>query len=155
MTTYQKIEQAITGSCSHAALPLARVSLFIVYFWFGILKVVDASPANPLVADLLERTLPFIGFNQFIVAFGLFEMLIGIVFLIPRLDKLAIILFVLHMLSTLMPLIMLPAVAWSAPLVPTLEGQYIIKNIALIALAVSIAASHRREHHSSTPTTPA
>jgi uncharacterized membrane protein YkgB len=116
----------------------ARVSFFIVYFWFGILKILYTSPANPLVAELQAKTLPFISFDQFIVFFSLFEMLIGILFLIPKLTRIAFILFIVHMGTTLMPLFLLPKVAWQGFLVPTLEGQYMIKNTILIALASSI-----------------
>lgn len=119
---------------------LARFALFLVYFWFGILKVVAESPANPLVSALLEKTLPFMTFSTFIVLFGLLEVLIGILFLIPKLTRLAVVLLALHMITTLMPLVLLPQVAWSAPFVPTLEGQYMIKNILIIALAVVITS---------------
>lgn len=118
--------------------PFARISLFIVFFWFGILKLVGTSPANPLVADLLERTLPFITFEQFIYFFGSFEMLIGILFLVPGLEFLSLCLLVPHMATTFMPLILLPQVVWEAPFTPTLEGQYIIKNLVLIALASTL-----------------
>lgn len=120
--------------------PLARIAIFVVYFWFGLIKIVAESPANPLIASLLERTLPFVTFEQFIVVFGIYEMIIGLVFLLPGFERLAMVLFVPHMIMTTMPLVLLPAVAWQAPFVPTLEGQYIIKNLALIALATSIAA---------------
>ena len=46
----------------------------------------------------------------------------------------------LHMIMTFMPLFMLPEVTWSAFLVPTLEGQYIIKNLVIISGAIGIAA---------------
>lgn len=127
-----------------AAQWIGRLSLFIVYFWFGILKLVAESPANPLVANLLEKTLPFLTFDQFIIGFGAFEMLIGILFLIPQWTRLAIALFVPHMLTTLLPLFLLPAIAWQAPFVPTLEGQYIIKNVVIIALIISLGASMKR-----------
>ena len=115
-----------------------RVALFIIYAWFGILKVIDASPANSLIADLLEKTLPFITFENFIVIFGLFEVLIGLLFLFTRTRKIALTLFTLHMLMVLAPLVLLPNVAWQSPFIPTLEGQYMIKNIVLIALALFI-----------------
>ena len=51
-------------------LPFGRLALFIVFFWSGILKVFGMSPANPLVGDLLNRTMPFIDFGQFIVFFA-------------------------------------------------------------------------------------
>lgn len=124
-----------------AHFPVARAAIFVVYFWFGILKVTGASPANSLVAGLLEKTLPFITFQQFIVAFGWFEMALGLFFLWPKLDRLSIFLFGVHMVTTLMPLFLLPAVAWQAWFVPTLEGQYIIKNLVLMALVIDIAAN--------------
>jgi uncharacterized membrane protein YkgB len=121
-------------------LPFARMALFIVFFWFGILKVFGLSPANPLVANLLNRTMPFIDFAQFIVLFGLFEMAIGILCLIPRLVRMSMLLLAIHMATTIMPLVLLPEVAWAQPFVPTLEGQYIIKNLAIIAVAISIVS---------------
>ncbi len=114
----------------------ARFSLFLVYFWFGALKVLGTSAANPLVAKLLEKTLPFMTFNTFIIYFGLFEMVIGVLFLIPKLDKVTYVLFALHIFTTVMPLILLPAVTWSGFFVPTMEGQYIIKNAVLVALVI-------------------
>ncbi|MEO6513312.1 MAG: hypothetical protein ABIR37_01360 [Candidatus Saccharimonadales bacterium] len=34
----------------------------------------------------------------------------------------------------------MPELAWVKPLVPTLEGQYIIKNVLLVAIALGVAA---------------
>lgn len=124
-----------------AFFPMARLALFVVYFWFGILKVIGSSPANPLVEALQQQTLPFLTFSQFIIAFGIFEMVIGLAFLIPRLERVAIFLLFLHMITTIMPLVLLPQMAWQERFIPTLEGQYIIKNLALIALAMGIGAN--------------
>ncbi|TSC66184.1 MAG: hypothetical protein G01um101477_179 [Candidatus Doudnabacteria bacterium Gr01-1014_77] len=120
------------------SIPLARFSLFLIYFWFGILKIVSESPANPLVDALLEQTLPFLTFNQFIVCFAIFEMVIGILFLIPKAQKIVVALFFLHMITTVLPLFVLVDQTWQSFLTPTLEGQYIIKNLVLIALVVSL-----------------
>jgi len=121
-------------------MPLARLGLFIVFFWFGALKVVGMSPASSLVQALFERTIHFISFPSFIILFGLFECLIGILFLIKGMERIVIPLFLLHMVTTFLPLFLLPQETWSATMIPTLEGQYIIKNILLIAAAVGIAA---------------
>ena len=43
--------------CRKLAEPLSRIGLFIVFFWFGALKVVGFSPASPLVQNLFEHTL--------------------------------------------------------------------------------------------------
>ncbi len=127
--------------------PLARVSLFVVYFWFGILKILNLSPANPLVMDLQQKTLPFLSFQSFILLFALYEMLIGFLFLFPKATRLVIPLFVIHMGMTLMPLVFLPEIAWQAPFVPTLEGQYMIKNLVLIALALGLASNLKPLKH--------
>jgi uncharacterized membrane protein YkgB len=126
------------------SLPLSRFALFLVYFWFGILKVIDTSPAGPMVLGLLDKTMPFIEPHLFLVGFGLFEMLIGICFLIPRLNRLAIMLVIPHLFSIVLPLFLMASFTWSAPFVPTLEGQYIIKNILILALVVHIASKQSR-----------
>ncbi len=120
---------------------LARVALFVLYFWFGILKVIGQSPASPLVKELLSRTMPFLPFSSFIVLFGLFEIIIAILFIIPGWEKWAITLFASHIIMTALPLFLLPKYIWTHSFVPTLEGQYIIKNLALISCALTIYAS--------------
>lgn len=67
-------------------------------------------------------------------------MIIGISFIIPRLERLAIALLIPHMVMTALPLIFLQAMTWQGFLTPSLEGQYIIKNLVIVALAVGIAA---------------
>jgi len=121
-------------------IPLARCALFFVFFYFGLLKVLSVSPANPLVLELLEKTMPFMPPDQFLVLFGAFEMLIGLLFILPGTERLALGLFAPHMVMTIMPLFLLPQVSWQEPFVPTMEGQYMLKNIVLIALAVVIGS---------------
>ncbi len=122
------------------SVPIARFGLFVIFFWFGILKVIGLSPASPLVQSLFERTISFMSFDTFIVLFGLFECLIGVLFLIRGCERIVIPMLFLHMLTTFMPLFLLPSITWSGFLVPTLEGQYIIKNLVIIATGIGIAA---------------
>ncbi|MCX6703156.1 MAG: hypothetical protein NTV02_00495 [Candidatus Zambryskibacteria bacterium] len=126
--------------CRRLAEPLSRLGLFTVFFWFGALKVLDLSPASPLVQSLFETTMPVMPFSVFMVLFGLLEMLIGIMFLIRGAERAVIPVLFFHMTTTLLPLFLLQSVTWSGFLVPTLEGQYIIKNILIIAAAIGIAA---------------
>ena len=122
------------------AEPCARGALFIIFFWFGLLKVLDISPADPLVAVLLENTLPFVSFEAFRIFFGSYEMLIGLAFLVAGAERFAIALLLPHMLTTFLPLVILSDYTWQSVLVPTFTGQYIIKNLIIIALALSVAA---------------
>jgi len=135
-----KIDIKIIDFFRRVSIPVARFSLFVVFFWFGILKVIGLSPASSLVQNLFEQTVGFMSFGTFIILFGLFECLIGILFVIPGLERVVIPLLFLHMVTTFMPLFVLPAVTWSGFLVPTLEGQYIIKNLLIIAAAIGIAS---------------
>jgi uncharacterized membrane protein YkgB len=122
------------------SLPVARFGLFVVFFWFGILKVLGLSPASSLVQALFEQTISFMSFDVFFLLFGVFECLIGILFIIPRCERVVIPLLFIHMIMTFMPLFILPEITWSGFLVPTLEGQYIIKNLVIIATAFGIAS---------------
>jgi uncharacterized membrane protein YkgB len=120
--------------------PISRISLFIVFFYFGLLKVLNLSPATPLVESLASKTISFLDFNFFIIFFGFFEMMIGLAFVIPKLERLAVFLLGFHMITTFLPLVLLPEVTWINFFVPTLEGQYIIKNLVIISLAFAISA---------------
>ncbi len=122
------------------SVPFARFALFVVFFWFGILKIIGTSPANPMVESLLNATMPFMPYATFIILFSIYEMIIGLAFIIPRLERLAIALLIPHMIMTSLPLIFLPIMTWQGFLTPSLEGQYIIKNLVIIAVAMGIAA---------------
>ncbi len=124
-------------------VPFARFSLFVVYFWFGILKVIDTSPASAMVLTLLDRTMPFMDPATFMLLFGLGETILGILFLFPKLDKITFTLLSLHLITVLMPLVLLPSMIWQRWFVPTLEGQYIIKNILIISAAFTILANRK------------
>lgn len=122
---------------------LSRLAIFLIYFWFGALKVIGQSPANKLVLSLLDKTMPAMEPSLFLILFGLFEMLIGVLFLIPKFQKFALVLLSSHLLMIFSPLVLLPDMTWQKFLVPTLEGQYIIKNLLIIAAAVNIAKGGR------------
>ena len=134
------VDEALVRLFQSISEPLSRYALFLVLFWFGALKVVAVSPASDLVRQLFERTIPIMPFFVFMILFGLLECLIGILFLIRGCERVVIPLLFLHMLTTFFPLVLLPQQTWSGPFIPTLEGQYIIKNTIIIALAIGIAS---------------
>lgn len=136
----KKIDSSLINFFRRVFVPSARIGLFIVFFWFGFLKVIGLSPASGVVQRLFENTVPFMEFSTFLVLFGLFECLIGVLFLIKGMERLVIPLLFIHMFTTFGPLVFLPSETWQSFMVPTLEGQYIIKNVVLIAAAIGIAA---------------
>jgi uncharacterized membrane protein YkgB len=138
--TLQTIDRGIIAFFRRASVPVARFGLFVVFFWFGLLKVLGYSPASGVVQRLFENTIPFMPFSVFLVAFGAFECIIGILFLIKGTERVVIPLLFIHMVTTFGPLVFLPSETWQTFMVPTLEGQYIIKNLVIIAAAIGIAS---------------
>ncbi len=121
-------------------IPLARIALFVVFFWFGIIKLAGFSPASPLALALTVHT---IGAEWFDIAFktlAFIECLIGLLFLVPKAVRIVVPLLFVHMMIVCAPLVLLPEITWQTAFVPTLEGQYIIKNIIIVALAFGVAA---------------
>jgi uncharacterized membrane protein YkgB len=136
----QTLDLKIIALLRRTFLPAARAAVFVVYFWFGILKLFELSPATPLASALTAQT---IGLGHFDIAFkvlAVFECLIGVLFLFPKLTRVVIPLLAVHLVVVCSPLVLVPHEAWTKPFVPTLEGQYIVKNVVLAALAIGIAA---------------
>lgn len=138
--TFRSIDLKILHILRKISEPVARGGIFIIFFWFGFLKVIGLSPASPLVGALLGMTMPWMPAPEFVVGFGVLECVIGLLFLWKGMERVAVVALFLHMITTAMPLFLLPHIVWTGFLVPTLEGQYIIKNLAIIAAAIGIAA---------------
>ena len=109
---------------------LIRIPIFIIFFWFGFLKIIDLSPAQQLVKDTVYW-MPLLSAESWTYVIGVWEVLIAICFLFKRTTLIAMILLFLQMSGTFLPLLILPEITFqnSNPFLPTLEGQYIIKNI--------------------------
>jgi uncharacterized membrane protein YphA (DoxX/SURF4 family) len=138
-----RIEVQITELAGRWFEPVGRIAIFVIYFWFGFIKIFNLSPATPLAEALVQRTIGMQYFNVSFKALAVYECILGVLFLIPALSRICVILIVIHMGIVCSPLIIVGGVAWTHPLVPTLEGQYIIKNLAIIVLAAGILV-HRR-----------
>ena len=122
---------------------LVRIPIFIIFFWFGFLKIIDLSPAQQLVKDTVYW-MPFLSAESWTYVIGAWEVLIAICFLFKRTTLIAMILLFLQMSGTFLPLVILPEITFqnSNPFLPTLEGQYIIKNIIIITAALMIGRSY-------------
>lgn len=147
---FHRLDTEIARTMRRLGIPLARISLGLVFIWFGALKVLGESPANELVA----RTVYWFDPDWFLPLLGWWEILIGVCLidplrwlrLPPWLTRAGILLLLLQMPGTFLPLLLLPEVCFEdAPLVPTLEGQYIIKNMVLIAAALAIGGTVRAD----------
>jgi len=120
-----------------------RISLFVVFFWFGLLKPLGVSAAAPMVIKTVGW-MPLLSPEQWLAVIGWWEVAIGICFLFRRTTRTAIALLFLQMFGTFLPLFILPGTTFQPggiPLLPTLEGQYIIKNLIIISAALVIGGN--------------
>ena len=127
-------------------LTLLRLALGVVFFWFGVLKFFpDASPAEALAGKTIE-TLTFGAIPQAtgLMILAVWESLIGIGLFIGRWMRAVLLLLFVQMLGTITPLFLFPSETFTTfPIAPTLEGQYIIKNIVIVSAAIVLGATVR------------
>lgn len=143
---YERIDKAITTWMARYGLLLLRLSLGIVFFWFGFLKFFPGlSPAQGLATRTIE-TLSFglIKPAVSIYILAVWECLIGLGLLIGRTMRVTLLLLFAQMLGTISPILLFPNEVFTRiPYAPTLEGQYIIKNMVLISAALVLGATVR------------
>jgi uncharacterized membrane protein YkgB len=125
---------------------LTRVSIGIVYLWFGALKFFpETSPAETLATDTITRlTGGNIPEDLARIGLAIWEVLIGLGLLSGRFLRVTLLLLWIQMGGALLPLVLFPDETFARfPLVPTLEGQYIIKNLVIISAAIVVGATVR------------
>lgn len=143
---FEHIDVRITRWMAHNGLTLLRISLGIVFLWFGVLKFFPGlSPASDLAARTIERlSAGLVGPDISVPVLAAWEALIGLGLLFGVFLRVVILLLVVQMIGTLTPLILFPdEVFMRIPYAPTLEGQYIIKNAVLISAAIVLGATVR------------
>lgn len=127
-------------------LVLMRIALGVVFLWFGALKFFPGlSPAEGLAGRTIEvLSLHTIPYSTAVFILAVWESLIGLGLLTGKFMRATLLLLFVQMLGTLTPLVLFPNETFDRfPYVPTLEGQYIIKNAVLIAGAVILGATVR------------
>jgi uncharacterized membrane protein YphA (DoxX/SURF4 family) len=139
---YTVDERAISWMARRGPTML-RVSMGLIFLWFGALKFFpNLSPAE----DLAGRTISTLTFgvipsSLLIVFLAVWECLIGLGFMTGRFMRATLMLLFFQMTGTFVPLVLFSTEMFTRfPYAPTLEGQYIIKNIALISAGLVIGA---------------
>ena len=139
------LDRRIAAFLRHWGTLALRVSLAVIFVWFGLLKPLGLSPAEPLVKTTVQW-LPLLEPEIWVAVIGWWEVTIGVTFLFPVTVRVAIALLALQMVGTFMPLVVLPHVTFQpggAPYALTLEGQYIVKNLVIIAAALVVGGTVR------------
>ena len=142
----RKYDEPITKWMANKSSFLLRISVGIVFLWFGVLKFFPGlSPAQGLAIETIDvLTFGLLEQNFIIYTLAVWETLIGVglIFNIYLRETLA--LLFLQMVGTITPIFIFPGEVFTqVPYGLTLEGQYIIKNIVVISAAISIGATVR------------
>lgn len=149
-----RLDPRITLWMARHGPTLLRVSLGVVFFWFGVIKFVPGlSPADELATRTISTlTFGLVPADVSRPTLALWETLIGLGLISGRFLRTTILLLVLQMLGTVTPLALFPDETWHRfPIALTLEGQYIIKNIVLVTAAIVVGATVRGGAMISTP----
>ncbi len=143
---FDRIDRWMSMRMARWGIVLLRSTLGIVFIWFGLLKPLGLSPAESLVLATVSW-MPVFDPPTWLAVIGWWEVAIGVTFLIPQTLRIAIALMLLQMVGAFMPLVILSDVTFQsggAPFAPTMEGQYIIKNLVIIAAALAVGGTVRR-----------
>jgi uncharacterized membrane protein YphA (DoxX/SURF4 family) len=143
---FDSVDMRITRWMAKYGIVLLRIGLGIVFFWFGVIKFVPGlSPAQDLAARTIEMlTFGLVPPGISVPVLAAWECLIGLGLITGKFMRATIFLLLAQMLGTITPLFLFPQETWRVfPISPTLEGQYIIKNIVLVSAALVIGATVR------------
>lgn len=128
-------------------LSVLRISIGIIYIWFGVLKFFPGvSPAEGLAKETIDLlTFKLLRPEISILILAIWETIIGALLISGIQLKITIRIVLLHMICTFAPLFLLPALSFTtAPFALTLVGQYIIKNIVIISALLLIDGFHKK-----------
>lgn len=131
---------------SQNAMNLLRISIGIIYVWFGALKFFpNLSPADQLAKDTIYLiTFGLIPNNISIILLALWETLLGFVLIVGVWRRAVFYILLLHMACTFVPLFFFVDVSFTnSPYAFTLVGQYIMKNLIIICAALVLNAHDR------------
>lgn len=152
--TMDRLDRRLTSAMAAHGLTVLRIALAIVFLWFGALKLVPGlSPAEDLAGRTIETlTFGVVPVEVALPVLALWEVAIGVGLLVGRWMRVTLLLLFVQMLGTVTPLFLFPAETWVRfPIAPTLEGQYIIKNVVLVAAAIVLGATVRGGELSAEP----
>ncbi|MFE9136622.1 hypothetical protein [Streptomyces sp. NPDC007355] len=119
-----------------------RAGLGGVFVWFGVLKVIGLSPAAALVVAVL----PFPAGSWFVPALGWGEVALGLWLMSGRARAVALPVLAAHLCGTFAVLVLTPSVAFAHanPLLLTLVGEFVVKNVVLLAGVVVVTTAPAR-----------
>ena len=145
-STYNQLDKRITDWMARHGITLLRISLGVIFLWFGVLKFFPGlSPAQSLAARTIDMlTFGMVPASVSVPMLALWECAIGIGLLTNLFMRTTLLFLFVQMMGTITPIFLFPSEVFTVlPYAPTLEGQYIIKNIVLVSAGLVIGSTVR------------
>ena len=134
----ERIDEIIIPSLQRWGVPALRISLATVFIWFGALKILGVSP----VADLVASTVYWVDPDWLVPALGVVEVLVGLGLALNRWIRAVLLILAVQMAGTFLVFLVLPDLTFQDgnPFKLTVEGEFILKNLVLLAAAMVVGA---------------
>lgn len=140
------VDRVITHFMAKYGVILLRVALGVIFLWFGFLKFFPGlSPEESIASRTIGTiSLGLIPPHLSMLLLGGWECVIGLGLLTHKAMRITLLLLFVQMMGALLPLVVFPAETFTRfPIVPTLQGLFIIKNFVIIAAAFVLGATVR------------
>lgn len=140
---WKTIDDRAAGFMEAHGITLLRLAVAVVFVWFGFLKVIDRSP----VADLVADTVYWVPSDLFVPVLGIWEMAVGLGLLLRFALRVTLLLFWAQMAGTFLVLVVHPDLSFQSnnPLLLTMTGEFVVKNLVLISAGLVIGSTVRRK----------
>jgi putative oxidoreductase len=141
---FDRIDHRLVNFAAEHAIQMLRLSLSVVYLWFGALKIFGASP----VADLVENMAFVVPRRTFVLLMGIWEVAIGTALLFRIALRPTLALYFLQLMGTFMVFFARPQDGFEGgnPLRLTRTGEFVVKNLVLLAAGVAVGSTiHRKK----------
>jgi len=139
MISIDQIDGSVTRFLRRWSIPALRISVAVVFIWFGALKIFGVTP----VTDLVASTVYWVDPDWFVPVLGVAELVVGLGLLFRVMLRTVLALFALQMLGTFLVLVVLPDVSFQDGNVfkLTVEGEFVVKNLVLLSAGLVVGAT--------------
>jgi uncharacterized membrane protein YkgB len=140
MVRMDTVVERATGWLARHSIDVLRISVGLVFFGFGVLKFFPGvSPAQELAVRTLEKlSMGILSGEGALLTTAIAECVIGITMITGKVLKLGLVVLAASLVGIVSPLVLFFTDLF--PGAPTLEAQYILKDIVLAAAGLVIAA---------------
>lgn len=141
--SFDRVDARVVAFMSQYGPRIVRYALAIVFIWFGTLKIIGRSP----VVELVARTVYWVPPERFVPFLGVWELVVGLGLLFRFALRVTLLLFWLLLAGTLLVLVQHPEIAFQDgnPLLLTTEGEFVVKNLVLIAAGLVVGSRVRHQ----------